>query len=61
MEKYVGLYKESDLDCAIRLLDNFRYDCLNGEYDGWGLDDNMILCVKHWLQNIKDGVYSDRK
>ena len=61
MDNYVGTFKKTDLDVAIRLLNNFRYEVLNGAYDGWGINDNMILCVKQWLENIENGVYSDHK
>lgn len=58
MNEYVGNYKVSDLEVAIRTLETFRYDMLDGFFDGWGLDDNYVLCVKHWLENLKDGVFA---
>jgi hypothetical protein len=55
----VNGFMVSDLDITIRTLENFRYAMLDGDFDGWGLDDNMVLCVKHWLENVRDGFYSD--
>lgn len=55
--KYYSDFSEENLNTTIRTLDLFRYEVLNGYYDGWGIDDNMILCVKHWIENIKEGVY----
>lgn len=47
----------SDLDKVSSVLDLFRSNILNGDFDGWGLDENMILCVKQWIDNLKDGKY----
>lgn len=59
MNKSINGFMVSELDTTIRTLDLFRYAILNGDYDGWGLDDNMVLCVKNWLENVCNGVYSD--
>lgn len=50
-------YPTEELEKVSRVLDLFRYNVLNGDFDGWGIDDNMILCVKQWIDNLKDGKY----
>lgn len=57
MEKVVNGFMVSELDTSIRVLELFRYGILNGDFDGWGMDDNMVLCVKKWLENMRDGYY----
>lgn len=57
MEKAVNGFMVSELDTSIRVLELFRYGILNGDFDGWGMDDNMVLCVKKWLENMRDGYY----
>lgn len=57
--KTIGTYFVDDLETTIRTLENFRYEVLDGDYDGWGIDDNMILVVKGFIENLKNGVYSE--
>lgn len=58
-KKTIGTYFVDDLDTTIRTLENFRYDVLNGNYDGWGINDNMILATKGFIENLKNGLYSE--
>lgn len=57
--KNIGTYFVDDLETTIRTLENFRYEVLDGKFDGWGINDNMILNVKVFIENLKDGIYSE--
>lgn len=57
MQNSVNGFMVKELDVTIRTLELFRLMILNGDFDGWGMDDNMVLCVKKWIENLRDGYY----